>query len=173
MSIRMTHTKYTLLLGATFALILSGCSSAKESLGLNRSAPDEFMVVKHAPLAMPPDYNLRPPAPGAPRPQEQSTDQLARTTVFGAEQNTTASTAAPSSAEAALLQQAGTSLANPNIRNVVDQETTELEENNKTVAGKLLNIGGDKDSAKVLNAKEEAERLQKYQTIGEPPATEE
>lgn len=169
----MTHTKYTLLLGASFALILSGCSSAKESLGLGRSAPDEFMVVKHAPLAMPPDYNLRPPAPGAPRPQEQSTDQLAKTTVFGAEQTAAASTSAPSNAETALLQQAGTAVATPNIRNVVDQETTELEESNKTVAGKLLNIGGDKDSAKVLNAKEEAERLQKYQTIGEPPEAQE
>ncbi len=168
----MTHTKYTLLLGASFALILSGCSSAKESLGLGRSAPDEFMVVKHAPLAMPPDYNLRPPAPGAPRPQEQSTDQLARTTVFGAQQSNAASAAAPDSTEAALLQQAGTAQANPNIRNVVDQETTELEESNKTVAGKLLHIGRDKESAKVLNAKEEAERLQKYKTIGETPEAE-
>lgn len=161
----MTHTNFTLLLGASFALLLSGCSSARESLGLTRSAPDEFMVVKHAPLAMPPDYNLRPPAPGAPRPQEQSTDQLARNTVFGGEQSSGANEADPGSAEAALLQQAGTSGANPNIRNVVDQETTELEANNKTVAGKLLGIGRDKDSAKVINAKEEAERLQ---TINQP-----
>lgn len=165
----MTHTNFTLLLGASFALILSGCSSAKESLGLTRSAPDEFMVVKHAPLAMPPDYNLRPPAPGAPRPQEQSTDEVAKTTLFGAQQSTRP--AEPDSAEAALLQQAGTAQANPNIRNIVDQETTELEESSKTVAGKLLNIGGDKDTAKVLNAREEAERLQKYQTSGETPDT--
>jgi len=161
----MKHTYFTLLLGASFALILSGCSSARKSLGLTRSAPDEFMVVKHAPLAMPPDYNLRPPAPGAPRPQEQSTNQLARATVFGAEQSSGAREASPDSAEAALLQQAGTSGANPNIRNVVDQETTELEASNKTVAGKLLGIGSDEDNAKVINAKEEAERLQ---TINQP-----
>lgn len=166
----MRHTYFTLLLGASFALILSGCSSAKESLGLGRSAPDEFMVVKHAPLAMPPDYNLRPPAPGAPRPQEQSTDQMAKTAVFGAEQST--SPAAPDSAEAALLQQAGTAQANPNIRNVVDQETTELEENSKTVAGKLLNIGGDEDAAKVINAKEEAERLKTVNTPTTPTEAE-
>ena len=46
-------------------LALSGCSDAKEQLGLTRSAPDEFAVVKRAPLAMPPDYTLRPPRPGA------------------------------------------------------------------------------------------------------------
>lgn len=153
----MTHTNFTLLLGASFALVLSGCSSAKESLGLTRSAPDEFMVVKHAPLAMPPDYNLRPPAPGAPRPQEQSTNQVAKTTVFGGQQS--ARPATPDSAEAALLEQAGTAQANPNIRNVVDQETTEIEESSKSVAGKLLGMGRDKDTAKVINAKEEAERL--------------
>jgi hypothetical protein len=169
----MTHTHLTLLLGASFALVLSGCSSAKESLGLTRSTPDEFMVVKHAPLAMPPDYNLRPPAPGTPRPQEQSTDQMARTAIFGGEPANESSATAPDSAETALLQQAGTAQANPNIRNVVDQETTDLEKNDKTVAGKLLGIGSDGDKAKVINAREEAERLQNYQTPGETPAAEE
>jgi len=38
---------------------------------------DEFAVVTKAPLIMPPDYNLRPPRPGAARPQEQSERQQA------------------------------------------------------------------------------------------------
>ncbi|MBK5955442.1 hypothetical protein CCR92_15760, partial [Rhodospirillum rubrum] len=55
----------TLVAAALLApLALSGCSNAKKSLGLDRQPPDEFKVVTRAPLAMPPDFNLRPPQPG-------------------------------------------------------------------------------------------------------------
>lgn len=47
-------------LGATTA----ACGSLKEDLGLLKEAPDEFAVVRNAPLSLPPDFNLRPPKPG-------------------------------------------------------------------------------------------------------------
>ena len=50
------------------ALVLSGCSGARQTFGLDRKPPDEFSVVTRAPLAVPPEYQLRPPQPGAPRP---------------------------------------------------------------------------------------------------------
>src|SRR3954447_7642403 len=68
-----------LLLGGTLVL-LAGCSSDKLSrtFGLTRDAPDEFTVTTRAPLSMPPDFSLRPPRPGAPRPQEQSEREQAQ-----------------------------------------------------------------------------------------------
>src|ERR1700684_2991769 len=62
-----------LLLGASL-LLLGGCSGdgLARTFGLTRDAPDEYTVTTRAPLSMPPDYNLRPPRPGVPRPQEQS-----------------------------------------------------------------------------------------------------
>jgi Protein of unknown function (DUF3035) len=60
------------------ALLISGCSDLKKAVGLERSTPDEFAVESRAPLTMPPDFNLRPPQPGAARPQEKSSDQQAR-----------------------------------------------------------------------------------------------
>lgn len=46
---------------------LTGCdTTVQETLGLGKRAPDEFQVVRRAPLAVPPDYNLRPPGPGGP-----------------------------------------------------------------------------------------------------------
>src|SRR6201996_1876219 len=58
------------------AASLSSCADARRALGYDKAPPDEFAVIARAPLAQPPDYNLRPPAPGAPRPQEgTSTDQ--------------------------------------------------------------------------------------------------
>ncbi len=40
---------------------LSACSNVtKEKLGLNKKAPDEFMVTTRPPLSLPPEYDLRP-----------------------------------------------------------------------------------------------------------------
>ena len=39
---------------------------------LNRDRPDEFAVQRQAPLVVPPEFNLVPPQPGAPRPAEGS-----------------------------------------------------------------------------------------------------
>src|SRR6202451_4117878 len=55
-------------------VLLGGCETGDltRTFGLTRDSPDEYTVTTRAPLSMPPDYNLRPPRPGAPRPQEQS-----------------------------------------------------------------------------------------------------
>ena len=58
--------------------LLSGCSDFKQIIGLDPTMPDEFAVESRAPLTIPPDFNLRPPEPGAPRPQEESTDKQAQ-----------------------------------------------------------------------------------------------
>lgn len=60
------------------ALALSGCTNVKRAIGLDPTMPDEFEVEARAPLTIPPDFDLRPPKPGAPRPQEVSADRLAR-----------------------------------------------------------------------------------------------
>jgi Protein of unknown function (DUF3035) len=65
---------FALLLGAT---LLSGCSDFKQIIGMDPTMPDEFAVESRAPLTIPPDFNLRPPEPGAPRPQEESSEKQA------------------------------------------------------------------------------------------------
>jgi hypothetical protein len=57
------------------ALGLSGCSNWRRVVGLDQPAPDEFAVEQRAPLTVPPDFSLRPPKPGAPRPQEVTAEQ--------------------------------------------------------------------------------------------------
>ena len=150
------------------AFALSACESTKDNLGLTRAPPDEFQVVKRAPLSVPPDYTLRPPAPGAPRPQELSANADAAQTVFGEgaaepRQNVT-------SGEAILLVRAGADEADPQIRETVDQESAAFFDRNKPVAEKLFGIGGDKNqaSASVVNAKAEAERLERNTQEGKP-----
>ena len=48
------------------AVALTGCEDIRQAAGLNKKSPDEFAVTTKAPLVIPPDFNLRPPTPGAP-----------------------------------------------------------------------------------------------------------
>lgn len=148
-----------LMIVSSLAVMLAGCSGAKEQMGLGRSAPDEFMVVKRAPLSMPPDYTLAPPRPGAPRPQEQTPYIAAKEAVFG-EPAVAAAPVGDVQGDNIILQQAGAEYANPDIRRVVDAETAEMVKDSKSVAKKLIGIGSDGMEESVLDPVEESKRLE-------------
>ena len=63
-------------LGVT--LLLPGCTDLRRIVGMDRVGPDEFAVESRAPLTIPPEFDLRPPQPGAPRPQEGTAADKAR-----------------------------------------------------------------------------------------------
>ncbi|QJE73908.1 DUF3035 domain-containing protein [Aerophototrophica crusticola] len=119
------------------AAALSACSI------FDRSSPDEFQVVARAPLEVPPDYNLRPPAPGTPRPQELDRDTRANASVFGAAGSTGGlidprTSRQQSNGEAALLSQAGADQANPDIRTIVDRENPGVVVGERSFLDRLL-----------------------------------
>jgi DUF3035 family protein len=66
---------------AAVPLMTSGCADFRQALGMDRVGPDEFAVESRAPLTIPPEFNLRPPQPGAPRPQEVTAAERARRVV--------------------------------------------------------------------------------------------
>ena len=70
----------TLALLAVSATALTACGSGGF---LERDRPDEFAVQRQAPLVVPPDFNLVPPAPGAPRPSEGTAADQALDALFG------------------------------------------------------------------------------------------
>src|SRR5579871_6018174 len=90
------------------ALALSGCGGARRALGLQKTAPDEFAVVNHGPLVMPPDYDLRPPVPGADRPQELPASEQARSVLLGRAKLDALRKQGLSKGEVGLLAKAGT-----------------------------------------------------------------
>src|SRR5947208_7145508 len=65
-------------------LLLSGCGEFRRALGMDRVGPDEFAVESRAPLTIPPDFDLRPPQPGASRPQEITAAERARKAIENA-----------------------------------------------------------------------------------------
>ena len=73
------------LVGACLLLLaLPGCSDFRAIMGMDRTGPDEFAVESRAPLLIPPDFNLRPPQPGATRPNEVTAAERARRVVDSA-----------------------------------------------------------------------------------------
>ena len=71
-------TRISLICGS--AAMLSACGGG---LIASRERPDEFAVQRQAPLVIPPEFDLVPPAPGAPRPTEGTAAQQALEALFG------------------------------------------------------------------------------------------
>ncbi len=112
---------------------LTGCASSRKALGMTKVTPDEFRVVSKAPLVVPPDYSLRPPAPGEPRPQELQPESAARTALLGRRD-----AEARSDGEKMLVAKAGADKADPLIRYVVDDEGGDLAHKEKSFADKVM-----------------------------------
>ncbi len=112
---------------------LSGCAAAGRALGVTKVTPDEFRVVTKAPLTVPPDYSLRPPAPGEPRPQELQPESAARQVIMGARQ-----AQARSEGEKLLAEKAGADKADPLVRYVVDDEFGALAHKEPSFADRVI-----------------------------------
>src|SRR5579875_3139327 len=104
-------------------LLLSACDSGglTRTFGLTRDPPDEFAVTTRAPLSMPPDFTLRPPRPGAPRPQEASPTREAEEALVPQAALNEGQQAAMTPGQRALVAQAGPP-APPDIRQKIDED---------------------------------------------------
>lgn len=112
---------------------LGGCTSTSKALGMAKVTPDEFRVVTKAPLVVPPDYSLRPPAPGEAKPSELQPESAARATVLAQ-----ADAVQRSDGEKLLVARAGVDKADPLIRYVVDDEFGDIAHKDKGFADTVM-----------------------------------
>lgn len=110
-----------LTLVAASALTLGACGGMRESIGLTKVTPDEFLTVASAPLSVPPEYGLRPPSPGQPRAEDLAPEAAARQILLGQRQAVTRT-----AGEQALVTAAGGDRADPLARYVIDDELGDL-----------------------------------------------
>jgi hypothetical protein len=152
----------------------AGCDNIKATLGLEKGGPDEFAVVTKAPLTLPPDYALRPPAPGAPPLQETQPRQAAESALIGTSpQAAGAETRSDgrSAGETAFLRQAHAADVNPNIRQVVNSEFTQLADRDRSFTDRLLFWQKAPEPGPVIDPQKEAVRLRQDAANGQPPTT--
>ena len=160
------------ILGAlSLSLAACGGGGLKDALGYGKDAPDEFSIVTKAPLVIPPDFALRPPQPGAPRPQEANMQPsvAAQAALTGGAAGGTAAPAGETAGEQALLQQTGATEADPRIRQVVNAETSSLVEKDKGFADDVIfwkqNIPSDE---RLVDSQAERQRIQQNSAEGKP-----
>jgi hypothetical protein len=152
------------------ALPLAGCDDLNRALGRTRVIPDEFQVVSNAPLAIPPDYALRPPRVNSGRDQELSPTDQARESIFRVGDQPLPlpdPKSARSPGESDLLRQTGASTVSPDIRQQIDTDPKEGVPFERSLVDKLIFWEGPKTppSANVINPSEEASRLRLSQTV--------
>ena len=127
-------------------VILLACGSAMlASCGgtgvFNRDRPDEFAVQRQAPLVVPPDFTLTPPAPGAPRPTEGTAAEQALEALFGGP-------APRSRIEASVIDRAGS--ADPSIRSTVGDTGTNTVAKGRVTRDIIAAPEGDGQSASTV-----------------------
>lgn len=150
-------------------LFAGGCQDARRAMGYEKSAPDEFQVVQRAPLSLPPDFSLRPPQPGAVRPQEGNVrDQARQALTGGRAAQTPIATAGRTQGDVALLKRAGAEGINPDIRLLVNKETQALADADKGFTDKLVfwRKPETPGARETLDAGKEAQRLRDNQALG-------
>ena len=126
------------------ATVLSACGSS--SGVFNRERPDEFAVSRAAPLVVPPDFALAPPAPGTPRPQEADSSTQALQAMFGGQ-------ASRSPLEANVGGQAGANRSQPGIRSDAGDPDTAVVDKGSTTRDILAAPEGDGAEARTATPK--------------------
>ena len=139
-------------------LIVTGCQGheVRESLGLTKEAPDEFMVLSRPALAVPPDFNLREPVETSPVEQSKMRDE-ARAALYHTDGG---GAAGHSAGESKFISNAGQ--ADNNIREQLFKEQNQKEE---IFLQTLVDID-QKPLDPIVNPDEEDKRIAEYKEKG-------
>ncbi|MES2173369.1 DUF3035 domain-containing protein [Sphingobium sp. AR-3-1] len=128
-----------LILAAGLVSILSACGGGGGLM--NRQRPDEFAVSRQAPLVIPPDFALVPPAPGTPAAASVDSSKAAMDAMFGGP-------AARSAGESSTLTAAGRANAASGIRSSVGDPGTEVVDKGATTRDIIAAPEGDGQEAR-------------------------
>jgi hypothetical protein len=138
------------------AAALSGCDTLRDAAGLAKKSPDEFAVTTKAPLIIPPDFNLRPPAPGAPPANQLDPTSTAQNAMFN---NSDPQTVAAgmrgdyTPGEKLFLANARVQNADPGVRAKLQADSRVMQNADSDFTDRVLGGGATPDTAgKAVNA---------------------
>jgi hypothetical protein len=153
---------------------LGGCSAFENWGGAKKVSPDEFKIVSHSPLTMPPNAELRPPRPGEPRPQETSPADQAKEalspTLAGRVQEKSAAGPPRSgdASEQALVAKATRGGIDPNIRGQVNRDTRTIADKDNGFIDSLIFWHDKQPTGVVVDPAKEQQRLRDAEASGQP-----
>ncbi len=182
---RLTRSLFILSL-----VSLAACTGqdVQQTFGMDRKAPDEFVVYSRPPLSVPPEFDLKPPRPGEESPNVVTTEDQAREVLLGtkrkpatldeaaAKVDTNIETAvepvltndAPTGAQSSFLSKAGADKADANIRDELSKDIVAAPKKKKKAQSLYESIVGDETAEPIVDAKAEAERIRANRDAGKP-----
>lgn len=182
------------LLFAVLGLAACSGSDVSNTLGLNKSAPDEFVVVSRPPLVVPPEFELTPPRPGEESPHAVSPEQQARKLLLGTDGTGDGGTMtyeefmdaapdqpavetavvpvvsyeAPSPASSNFLRRLGADEADPKIRDELRAQQMQPTKPKKEADSLYEEVMGEETQETVVDPAAESERLRTNKDAGKP-----
>jgi hypothetical protein len=158
----------TVLALSLCATALSGCGSLRRAAGLEKKSPDEFAVTTKAPLVIPPDFNLRPPTPGAPPSNTRDPSTNAETALFGSADPQTVANGNRGNytpGEKLLLANAKAQNSDPTIRARLNADQRAAVQNaDRSFTDRILSTAATRDTGKPVNADAEVAKGSKTAT---------
>lgn len=148
------------------ALSACGADELSRNFGFSRDAPDEFQVTTRAPLSMPPDLTLRPPRPGAIRPQELTQRQQAESVLAPDTALNGAPRGSVTPGQQALIAAAGPA-APADIRTKVEGEAA-LDTPSRPFTDRLLFWKDAPPPGTSVDPARESARLRENAALGQP-----
>ncbi len=169
--IRLTSRHVVLATAAAVTVFaLSGCESTRRALGVGKNAPDEFAVASPAPLAMPPDFNLRPPAPGSERAaQAVEPSQQARVALIGRAKIQDYLSRGLTKGEASLLAHARADAVLPGVRETLNKEVSAFAAEEKSFTDRLVFWREEGPQGTAIDPAAEMKRLNQNAAAGKKP----
>ena len=153
-------------------ILLIGCSSARDIVGLGKQSPDEFEVVTKAPLSLPPDYGLRVPIPNISRTQEKSVrdsaDDLISSRGSSSRQKLSRKNrlGATSPAEDAILGRAQARSSDGSIRAKLSSDNKTISGTDKKLIDKIIFWQGAEKPGAILDPEKESKRINDLKSDG-------
>ena len=149
---KLLHTVLALCICAS---ALSGCDSLRRAAGLQKKSPDEFAVTTKAPLVIPPDFNLRPPTPGAPPSNTRDPSTNAELALFSNADIQTVASGLPGTytmGERMLLANAKAQNSDPAIRARLNADQRAVQNADRSFTDRILNSAATPDTGRPINA---------------------
>ncbi len=128
-----------LIILAMCATALAGCSNLRNLAGIEKKSPDEFAVTTKAPLVIPPDFNLRPPMPGAPPANSVAPTATAEQTLFN-------------NSDPQTVANAGVQNSDPAIRARLTGDQRAVQNADKSFTDRILGASATPDTGQPVNA---------------------
>ena len=132
------------ILFVNFLFLFSCTTAVKEKIGIINKSPDEFQVYEQKPLAVPPNFELRPPIDG----DKIVADSKDGKIIFNEEGNTNESLTIE---DEVLLISIGDKDSDKNIREVINEENL-ISEIEKPLLDKILDFDPILDAKKEENS---------------------